>query len=285
MSTAVRSATEDLPTRDAVMAQEGAENFPVAALMLGRGHRRHLRAIYGYARLVDDVGDEADGDRLALLESIRADLACIYGGHQPRHPVMRALASTVHECRLPEEPFTRLLEANERDQVVSEYRTYSELLGYCQLSAAPVGELVLHVFGFATLPRIAMSDCVCAGLQIIEHLQDVAEDRARGRVYLPSEDLLRAGCDQNDLRAPSASQSLRGVIALLARRSRGLLDAGTPLLQELSPRPRLVVAGFIAGGRAALASIARVDYDVLAQTARPTRRGVALELVRVLGTR
>ena len=84
-------------------------------------------------------------------------------------------------CRLPPGPFERLIEANRLDQVVTRYETFAQLLGYCQLSAAPVGELVLHVFGAATPERIALSDRICAGLQIIEHLQDIAEDHARGR--------------------------------------------------------------------------------------------------------
>jgi phytoene/squalene synthetase len=142
---------------------------------------------------------------------------------------MRGLARTQRECNLPRGPFLRLIEANRRDQFVTRYDTFDELLDYCQLSAAPVGEIVLHVFGAGTEERIALSDKLCAGLQVIEHLQDVDEDRARGRVYI------------GDFDAPA--------------HARALLGAGPPLVRRLTGRARLAVAGFLAGGRVALDAI------------------------------
>jgi phytoene/squalene synthetase len=213
-------ALTSMPSREAVIVQAGGENFPVALWLLSPRTRRHLMAIYGFARLVDDIGDEVAGDRLALLDQIERELDA------PRHPVMRELAGTVRECALPREPFLRLIEANRQDQVVTQYDSFDQLLGYCQLSAAPIGELVLHVFGAATPERIALSDRICAGLQVIEHLQDVDEDRARGRVYVYGAD------------APE--------------RARALLDEGAPLVRLLRGRARIAVAGFLAGGRTAL---------------------------------
>jgi phytoene/squalene synthetase len=209
-----------MPTREAVMVQAREENFPVALWLLGPRIRRHLKAIYGFARLVDDIGDEVEGDRLRLLDQIEHEL------DTPRHPAMLELAATVRECALPREPFLRLIEANRRDQVVTHYGSFEQLLDYCRLSAAPVGELVLHVFGAATPERVALSDRICAGLQVVEHLQDVEEDRARGRVYIASPDA--------------------------AARARALLHEGAPLVRQLRGRARLAVAGFLAGGRAAL---------------------------------
>jgi squalene synthase HpnC len=267
------------------MQQVREENFPVAGLLLHRSARSHLRAIYGFARLVDDVGDELDGNRRAALEQLADDLAQIYRGQQPEHPVMRTLSVTVSECDLPEGPFQRLIEANRRDQVVVRYQTFDELLSYCQLSAAPVGELVLHVFGAASAPRVTLSDSVCAGLQVIEHLQDVAEDYARGRVYLPQEDLARFGCEELDLAARSASPALRQLIALQCARSRGLLSAGTALVPQLSLRPRLAVAGYIGGGRATLSAIEQAGHDVLGQRPRRTRRGFAAALALAVSGR
>lgn len=212
-----------MPTREAVMVQTQEENFPVALWLLGPRIRRHLEAIYGFARLVDDIGDEVAGDRLALLDQVQSELDA------PKHPVMRALAVTVRECEIPREPLLRLIEANRRDQVVTQYESFDELLDYCWLSAAPVGELVLHVFGAATPERIALSDKLCAGLQVIEHLQDVDEDRARGRTYIGH---------------------LDG-----AAHARALLGEGAPLIRTLRGRARLAVAGFLAGGRTALEAL------------------------------
>src|ERR1700735_4145053 len=237
MTTVAPPTAADLPDRDGVMAQAGAENFPVASALVGHQTQRHLRAIYGFARLVDDVGDEATGNRLALLEVVSDELARVYDG-RPNHPVMVELQRTVLACRLPSGPFERLIEANRVDQVQTRYETFAQLLGYCQLSAAPVGELVLHVFGSATPERIALSDRVCAGLQVVEHLQDITEDYARGRVYMPQEDLVRLECNDMDLSGEVTGRR-RALVAFETDRARALLAAGAPLARTLPPRPRL----------------------------------------------
>jgi phytoene/squalene synthetase len=200
----------------------------------------------------------AAGDRVGLLDEVEAEIDRIYAGDTPRHPLMVTLAISIHECSLPELPFRRLVHANRRDQVVSRYETFDELLAYCQLSAAPVGELVLHVFERATPDRVTLSDRVCAGLQVTEHLQDIGEDFRRGRIYMPRQDLVDCGCDPDD---PPASPlaARRALIVLESRRARALLAAGLPLLRSLPPRPRVAVAGFVAGGRAALSELERQD--------------------------
>lgn len=272
------------PSRETVMAQSGTENFPVASYLLRRRERTHLLAIYGFARLVDDIGDEASGDRLALLDWLEADLDRIYGGGEPEHPVMRALAPTVTDCALPARPFRRLIEANRQDQRVTRYETFEALLGYCQLSAAPVGELVLHVFGAASAQRIALSDQICNALQVVEHLQDVGEDYARGRVYMPRADLVRFACEERDLGGRAVSPALRELLAFETVRARSLLTAGAPLVRTLQLRPRLAVAGFLAGGRAALDALERSSFEVLGARPRPTKaRFAARWLEAVMG--
>jgi squalene synthase HpnC len=270
------------PAPGAVMAQATQENFRVASRLLPRGQREHLLAVYGYARLVDDIGDEAPGDRGALLDWVDDQLDVIYAGRQPAHPLLRALSLTVHACAVPRAPLQRLVAANRRDQVVARYPDFDALLDYCALSAAPVGELVLHVFGRATPDRIPLSDRVCAGLQITEHLQDVAEDLAAGRVYLPQADLSACGCSEDDLRAPAPSAALRRVMALEADRARTLLTTGAPLIRRLPARPSIAVAGFVAGGLAALDALERAGWDVLGRRPRPSRVALGLRLARTL---
>jgi squalene synthase HpnC len=251
----IPAGVQALPTRDQVMPQARRENFTVASAVLGRRRARHLLAIYGFARLVDDVGDEAAGDRAALLDVVAVELRRAFaepGLEPPQHPLMQELAATVHECRLPIGPFERLIEANRMDQLLTRYESFPQLLDYCQLSAAPVGELVLGVFGAATANRVALSDRVCAGLQVVEHLQDIAEDFSRGRVYMPREDLERFGCGEQDLAAAQPSANLRALISFEATRARALLGSGGPLARTLPPAPRLAVAGFAAGGLRAL---------------------------------
>jgi squalene synthase HpnC len=275
--TAVLPTVAELPTRDAVLSQAGTENFTVANALLGGARVRHLTAVYGFARLVDDVGDEAPGDRGALLDLVARELRCIYAPElegQPQHPLMIELAVTVQACGLPVEPFERLIEANRLDQTLTRYESFQQLLDYCQLSAAPVGELVLGIFGAATAERIALSDRVCAGLQIVEHLQDIAEDHGRGRVYMPREDLVRFGCDDQVL-SGEPSAALKALIAFEATRARALLSSGAPLARTLPLRPRIAVAGFVAGGRRAL--------DVLEHG--PRRLDLARQLPRAVAGR
>jgi squalene synthase HpnC len=258
------------PTAEAVMARAQSENFPVASRVLPRRARTHLLAVYGFARLVDELGDSADADRLAALDWLEGDLDRAFQG-RAEHPLLARLAPTLRECALPREPFARLIEANRVDQHVSRYETWEQLRGYCALSADPVGELVLGVLGMATPARIALSDSICTALQLTEHCQDVAEDLARGRVYLPLEDLECFGCTSADLAAEHAGAPLRAVLAFEVARARGLLAEGAPLIRELRGRAGLAVAAFVAGGRSALEAIERADYDVLGGPPRTAR--------------
>src|SRR5438093_6745177 len=163
------------------------ENFPVASMLFPRRLRPHLRALYGFARLVDILGDEVEGDRLAALDELEAELDACYAG-EPSWPVLRVLQPTIREFELPREPFARLIEANRMDQCVSEYETWADLRFYCVHSADPVGRLVLGLLRRAEdAELVAASDDVCTGLQLVNFLQDVPRDLALGRIYLPAE--------------------------------------------------------------------------------------------------
>ena len=272
------------------------ENFPVALKILPASRRRHLMAVYRFARTTDDIGDRAPPDqRPALLDGLEADLHRLYArlgpegkgdnqgrggdGAEPRSLVVRGLGPAVAECAIPMQPFLDLIEANRQDQVVSRYPAFDDLLGYCRLSANPVGRIVLCIFGGFTQARAEQSDSVCTGLQLAEHWQDVAEDLRAGRIYLPGEDLDAYGCTEQDLAQASASPKVRELMAFETRRARELLDAGAPLIGTLRGAARLAVAGYVAGGRAALAAITAADHDVLRETPRPGKRRLAGELI------
>ncbi len=269
--------------RDEFTLKASRENFPVASRLLPRQVRAHLMAIYGFARLTDDIGDEADGDRMALLDWLDDELDLASKG-EAIHPVFRRLTPVIEDLHLSLDPFRNLIEANRVDQRVMRYQTFEDLVGYCMLSAAPVGHLVLAVFGVATSERVAWSDNVCIALQLVEHLQDVGEDARRGRIYLPLADMKEMGCNEDDLLAPSANAALRGVIANEVRRARDLLAAGRPLAASLPGRARLAVSGFVAGGLATSDAIERANYDVLAVACRPTKRGVLAHTTRQLAS-
>jgi squalene synthase HpnC len=269
-----------------VRAKAAAENFPVAMRLLPRRYRQHLMAVYDYARTVDDAGDLAPhGERARLLTDLAEDLSRLYAvladgrADPPALPAVAGLAAAVADCRIPMQPLLDLIRANEQDQVVTRYATIGELLDYCRLSANPVGQIVLHIFGCYSTERALLSDRVCSGLQLAEHWQDVGEDMRAGRIYLPAEDLRAHGCAEEDLLEPRAPARLRRLMAFEANRAGLLIDGGAPLIGTLRGAPRAAVAGYVAGGRAALAAIAGADYDVLAATPRPGKARTAAELV------
>ena len=273
-----------------VAANASGENFPVALKVLPERYRRHLTALYCFARLTDDLGDEARevtglgpadaGYRLRLLDELAADVDRIYQGATPRSPVMQDMARTVAQCQIPAAPLHDLIQANRQDQQVTRYQTFAELCRYCELSANPVGRIVLYIFGAATPERMRLSDRICTALQLAEHWQDVAEDLANGRVYLPAEDLARFGCTEADLARPAAGMAVRDLMRFETDRAAGLLDQGAPLVGTLRGAARLAVAGYLAGGRAALAAIRAQRYDVLSATARPRKPKMAAELAK-----
>ncbi|MET7697306.1 squalene synthase HpnC [Streptomyces sp. NPDC005485] len=271
------------------------ENFPVAPFFLPKAWRDDLMAVYGFARLVDDIGDgdlapggadarllgvspqDAD-DRLLLLDAFEADLHRVFDS-TPRHPLLRRLQPTVRRARLTPEPFLGLIAANRQDQLVTRYETYEDLVAYCELSANPVGRLVLSVTGTSTPERVRRSDAVCTALQIVEHLQDVAEDLGRDRIYLPAQDMKRFHVQEADLATSTAGASLRALVAYESERALNLLNEGTPLVGSVHGRLKLLLAGFVAGGRAAIHAIAAAGYDVLPGPPKPGK----LRLLREAG--
>jgi squalene synthase HpnC len=247
-----------------VLAKAARENFPVALFALPADTRGRLRDIYGYARLVDDAGDLAEGDREALLDWIEADL------DRGEHPLVGRVRD------LPRRPLLRLIEANRQDQRVARYERFEDLVAYCDLSANPVGELVLHAFGAATPERVRWSDSICTGLQLAEHWQDVGEDLRAGRIYLPLEDLRQFGVSQK----LEPGEPFRRLMAFEVERAREVIRQGLPLVRSLHGRQRLAVAAFAGGGLAALAAVERSGYDVLE---RAPRAGKAARVRRTLG--
>jgi squalene synthase HpnC len=284
----VTAAGPSLQALDRVLAKSHSENFPVALGILPAQLRADLLAIYGYARFVDDIGDEPGVDvpvRLELLDLVDADVSTLFAGAAPSMPAVAALTAPVQAGRLPELPLRRLVEANRVDQRVDRYETFDDLRAYCALSADPVGHLVLAVLGLATPDRLELSDRVCTALQLAEHWQDVAEDLSRGRVYLPQEDVRGFGVSEEDLRAEHAGPAVKTLLAFEVARADDLLRQGAPLVRRVPGRGKLAIAGFVAGGRAALHAIAAADFDVLAGPPKPTKPRLLREAIGVLASR
>jgi squalene synthase HpnC len=268
------------------------ENFPVASRLLRAERRRQLLDVYVVARLIDDIGDEAPGDRLALLDLIDGDLRQVAHGSPSLGPVA-ALVPLVRGAGIPLQPFHDLVAANRMDQQVTHYADFAALRGYCRLSAEPVGRLVLALWGLADERRIALSDDVCTGLQIAEHLQDVGEDLAAGRIYLPQDalarhgvtpDLLAAACDPGARLSDAERARIETLLADVAQRARILLSAGRPLTRATPGVMRVAVAGFTAGGLAALDAVRAAGAEAVHVTPEPKKRRVAWHTMRTLAT-
>ena len=238
------------------------ENFTVASWLLPRALRRHMYAIYAYCRGVDDLGDEAEGDRLALLDQWEAELRRCYEG-VPQDLRFVALRETVRAFDIPPEPFLRLIEANRRDQRVSRYRTFVELSDYCTYSANPVGHLVLYLFGYRDSERQRLADATCTALQLTNFWQDVAVDLEKERIYIPLEEMERFGYSEEELLARRYTDSFRRLMAFQVGRARELFRQGLGLAPLVHGRLRLDVRLFSLGGLAVLDAVERVGYDVL----------------------
>jgi len=251
--------------------RERAENFPVALRVLPRRYRRALREAYSLARRIDEAGDDPTtsiDERLARLDVLTGEVRRLHAGT----PLER--------------PFLDLIEANRLDQTVRRYPTYTDLLGYCRLSAEPIGRIVLAVFAVDDPEAAQRSDLVCTALQILEHCQDVAEDRRDlDRIYLPIEDLVRFGVDETDLDNALTPEPLRRLLAFQVDRAALLLDEGASVIGRLHGWARIAVAGYVAGGRATVDAIRNAGHDVLAGPPQPRKSDIARHAVRLLARR
>ena len=258
-------------------ARAGGENFPVVSVLAPRHARPHLQAIYGFARLVDNLGDEAHGDRMVLLDELEREL-----DGPPQTEVMQRLHGTIAACGLPQEPFRRLIEANRIDQRKTRYASWEEVREYCTYSADPVGRLVLGVYGRAEDEELVrMSDSICTGLQLVNFLQDPPRDLALGRVYLPQNDMARFGVSDEDLAGPLTGETV-ALLRFEGDRARSLLETGLPLAKALGGRPGRSVALYARGGLAALDALERAGWDVFTGRPAPTKWTFARLAVREL---
>jgi squalene synthase HpnC len=261
-----------------VAARAGGENFPVGSILFPRALRPHVRALYCYARFVDELGDAYDGDRLAALDELEREVELTFGG-APTWPVLQNVQPTVREFDLPREPFLRLIEANRMDQTVASYATWADLRHYCTRSADPCGRMVLGVLRrLEDSELVAASDAVCTGLQLVNFLQDVPRDLELGRVYLPADDIARFGGPALD--RPSAE--LRELLRFEAERAAALLRAGDVLRARIGGRLGRAVGLFSRGGLAALEALEAAGWDVFTQRPKPSRARLAREAAVVL---
>jgi squalene synthase HpnC len=257
------------------------ENFTVGSWLLPRAIRRHVYAVYAFCRHVDDLGDEAPGERLTLLDDWQAELERCYHS-APRHPILVALQETIRCFAIPPQPFLKLIEANRMDQRTSRYPTFAELLNYCDHSANPVGHLFLYLFGYADAGRQGLADATCTALQLTNFWQDISIDLSKGRVYIPQEDMARFGYRDEDLQQGIVNDNFRALMAFEVGRTRELFAKGLGLLDVVDGRLKVDVKLFSLGGLAVLEALERNGYDVFRRRPRLSRWRKASLFVRGL---
>jgi squalene synthase HpnC len=249
------------------IAREHYENFPVASLFLPRERRPYVASIYAFARLADDMADEGTvvpEERLKRLDAREEMLDASYRG-EAHHPVFVALAETASAKQIPKNLFSDLLAAFRMDVTRSRYGTFDDLLGYCRLSANPVGRLVLHVFDDVDEPKMALSDHICTALQLANFWQDTAVDREKGRIYVPLEDLERFRYTENEFCRGVEDSRFRDLMRFEVERTRKLFMDGKPLVQRATPDLRFELALTWNGGMAILKKIEQAGYAVHAK--------------------
>lgn len=231
--------------------------------MLPRPQRLHLRRIYAFARIADDLADEArDAEGLAEYRSDFEEH--LRGGQAPPVPLFLDLVMSIRELELPPQLFLDLLDAFALDLEISRHDEES-LLAYCRKSADPVGRLVLRVFGHDDPHLDALSDRVCTSLQIVNHLQDIKEDLVeRDRIYMPEEDLRRFSVTPDQLVLDQATPGVRALVEHWTEVSAGWLREGWELTRLVPGRLRLELRAILHGVALVVGHLRRLDHDPLA---------------------
>lgn len=256
------------------------ENFTVVSWFLPRALRAPMFAVYAFCRFTDNLGDDPDTEptlRLERLDSWQADLERAFDGSRPQHPINVALQHVAESKPLRADPFRRLIEANRLDQHKTRYQTFQDVLGYCDLSANPVGEMVLGLWDIDTTTdegryRVDLSNATCTALQIANHWQDVRRDYLDAdRLYLPLDELQGFGLSEEDIaegiRRQQCPDEYRTMMRFQVDRAEVWFRKGERLIDEVPPELAIDLRLFTDGGRAVLKAIERQDYDTL--TRRP----------------
>jgi squalene synthase HpnC len=246
------------------LARTHYENFSVATWFLPNRLRQHFFNVYAYCRISDDLGDEV-GDpnaALELLDQWESELNACYTG-SPRHPVFVALAETVRQFDIPKHEFSDLLRAFRQDQSITRFETFNDVLAYCRYSANPVGHLVLYLCGYRDPERQQLSDRTCTALQLANFWQDVTLDYAKGRIYLPLEDLSRFGVTEQEIAQTQNTPNFCVMMKFEVQRAREWFRQGLPLTKKVDRDLALDIELFTRGGQEILNAIERQNFAVL----------------------
>jgi phytoene synthase len=249
------------------VARRRAKNFYYSFILLSRPQRRAMCAIYAFMRYCDDLSDEP-GATGAAIERWRAELEDALAGRFSGHPVWPAFHHTVRRFRIPHEYFRAMIDGVLSDLEPREFETFDQLYRYCYQVASVVGLTTIHIFGFDTRSALPLAEKCGAAFQLTNILRDIREDAARGRIYLPAEDLRRFGLTTGDIHTGKRSQPFLNLMQFEAERARAYYNESMPLLDLIHPRSRPSLWALIGIYSRLLERIVESDYDVFARRVR-----------------
>jgi squalene synthase HpnC len=260
-------------------AREHYENFPVISFLIKKEERKHVSALYWFARKADDIADEGnlpDIERVHQLDEFELRLTSLIGGNVENH-YEAALSNTINKKKINPQLFYDLISAFRQDLQIKKYKTFSDILDYCKRSANPVGRILLAIHGIYDESAYFYSDKICTALQLINFYQDVKVDYSRGRLYFPLDELSMFSVTEKMFELNKINHNLEKLVKYSIDRADLMLEEGKELLEYLSGRLKVEIKWTLLGGKEILNKIRQNEYNIF------TRPKLSkLELVNLL---
>lgn len=262
-------------------------NFPVASIFARSNLRQHIFAIFAFARVADDFADEPayEGRRARELDRWEELLHQTYFGKPPEHPVFVALAATIKSLGLPITEFVKLVSGFRTDLETRRYPTWNDLRAYTREAAEPVGHLLLYIGGYRAPELHAFAADLATGLAFARLIQDMPADLARGRIYVPQEDLRHFGVSEADIEARRTTPAVGALVRYEVARTRALFERARPLVDVVGPDLAVELALMWHGGMRILDKIAAAGPRLFAERPRINPADKALVVSRALAWR
>ena len=243
--------------------QNTYENFPLWSSFYLKNLMPHFASIYFFCRTVDDLGDMKKNIAEKKLEVLTNELnACFEKNCIPSDRLF-PLMSTIIKFDMPKSPFEKLIKANYLDIKNNRFETFNDLINYCKLSANPVGEIVLKIFGHNSSKHINLSNKICTGLQIVNFLQDVRRDSELKKIYIPIEDLKEYNVKESEIINHVSTENYIKLIEFESRRCWEMFNNGTQLINILKGYQKIPISLFIDSGRKLIKKIQDINYETL----------------------
>jgi squalene synthase HpnC len=236
------------------------ENFPVASILIPAELRKHVYAIYAFARHADDLSDEKY-DKAGLLrwkEQLHQSLA-----GEVENQIFIALSDTIKKFNLPVELFDNLILAFLQDLEKSRYESFEELFGYCEKSANPVGRIILYLNDYRDKELFQYSDYICTALQLTNFWQDVKIDIQKNRIYIPGNYLSQYQVTEAQIEKGIFDNNFKNLMIQMVNKTSDLFKNGEILLKKVTGRLRWELSFTVSGGLTILNKIKNIDYNVL----------------------